>query len=160
MADVNIYVALISAVAGASGAAISQLTTVYREGRQAKLDRLERRAEKNYQACLELLRAAGNLRTQLANNNIYHGAEMGARLELVRQHAAATQLAADTISLLIPANFAKTAELIAEDAGNLADWAVANTDLNQGSMLRKPDFHELDHHVKTFRAEISDNSNI
>jgi hypothetical protein len=52
MADVSIYVALISAAAGVGGATIAQLTTALRESREAKRDRQERQAEATRQACI------------------------------------------------------------------------------------------------------------
>jgi hypothetical protein len=154
MAEVSIYVAVISAVAGIGGATISQLITAFREGSQAKRDRQERHAEAMRQACVELLRAAGDLRAQVANNYSYHGLEMGARLEQVRRYAAATQLYAVSVSLLAPEILGESADLLATAAGSLADWAVGNTNLEQGSMIREPNFRQLDDCVRAFRTKV------
>jgi hypothetical protein len=154
MTDVSIYVAVISAVAGVGGATIAQVTTAFREGRQVKRDRQERHAAATRQACVKLLRAAGNLRALVANNYSYHGNEMGARLEQVRRYAAATQLHAVSVSLLVPESIAESADLLATAAGSLADWTVSNTNLEQGSMIREPNFRQLDDCVKAFRTKV------
>jgi hypothetical protein len=158
MADVSIYVAVISAVAGIGGATISQITVAFREGLQAKRDRQERHAEATRQACVDLLGAAGNLRAQVANNYSYHGDEMGARLEQVRKYAADTQLHAVSVSLLVPESLAESANLLATAAGSLADWTVGNTTLEQGSMIREPNFRQLDDCVKAFRTKVVGNA--
>ena len=67
MADVPIYVAAITAGAGLIGALIPQAALVIREVRQAEKDRRERFVTAMRDACVELLGAAGELRT-LAEN--------------------------------------------------------------------------------------------
>jgi hypothetical protein len=157
MSDVSIYVALISGLAGVAGATVSQVTTAFREGRQAKRDRQEKHEEAKRRACEELLRAVGNLRTQVANNYTYHGEEMGTRLERVRNYAAAAQLHAVGVSLLAAESLAMLADVMAKAANSLAEWAVENTNLEQGSMIREPNFRDLDDRTKAFIEKVVGN---
>lgn len=155
MTDVSIYVALISASAGVLGATISQLTGALRESSQAKRDRQERSASAIRKACEKLLRAAGDLRTQVANNRSFRGdrAAMTARLEDVRKYAAATALYAVRVGMLVPGQLADQADRLAEAASSVAVAAVNNTDLDQGWVPVDPDFSRLDSCVDAFRRE-------
>jgi hypothetical protein len=92
MPDVSIYVAIITAAAGVLGATIPQVAMYRRDTRQAEWDRRDRRAETKRQACLDLLRAAGQLRTRVADAAQYHGDEMRGKLAAVRKSAAAVEL--------------------------------------------------------------------
>jgi len=89
MTDVPIYVAVITAVAGLLGALIPQASLVMREVRQAEKDRRERFATATRDACVDLLRAAGELRTLVENIRSYRGdaGGMRARVEEVQNHA-------------------------------------------------------------------------
>src|SRR5713226_7571226 len=80
MPDVSIYVAVIAAGAGVLGASIPQVAMFARDARRDERDRRERRAETRRQACLDLLRAGGELRTRLANAAQNHGTEFKAGL--------------------------------------------------------------------------------
>jgi hypothetical protein len=151
MASVPIYVAAITAAAGVLGAAIPQLSILLRDVRQAERDRGERRAAERRQACLDLLRAVGELRTQVANNADYNGTEMGERLAKVRKFAADAQLHAVSVALLAPVTFAEPAERLAVAANRLAEAAASDTDLKFGSTVRRPNFSELDKCVVAFR---------
>jgi hypothetical protein len=142
MTDVSIYIAVITAAAGVAGAAVSPVALAFKDGRQAKRDRAERQATAVREACVSLLRAAGELRTQVANARNYNGPEMGARLEDVRRLAADTQLYAASVAMLAD-SLATRAHLLATAAGKLADWTVENTNLTRGSLLLDPDFSEL-----------------
>jgi hypothetical protein len=156
---VNVYVAVISAVAGIAGAAISQAFIIIRDSQQAERDRQERdrdrqerQAAERQEACRELLRAAVGLRTQVANNFDYHdGPEMRERLAMVREYAAAAQLHATSVSMLAPAQFAEPADQLAEAASHLAEAAAKNTKLDQSTMLKLPSFTELNKLIETFR---------
>jgi hypothetical protein len=149
MADVSIYVAVISASAAILGAAVSPVSTAYQAHRQARRDRQERRETSAHRAFLQLLRAAADLRTQAANNHEYHGEEMAARLARVREHAADVGVHAISIALLAPP-LADPAGRLAEAAGRLAATAAENTDLAMGVSIRAPDFGELDACVAAF----------
>jgi hypothetical protein len=152
MADVSIYVALISASAGVVGAAVSPFGLAFKEGRQAKRDRAERRATAVRQACVDLLSAAGNLRTQVTNNRSFSGdrTTMGTRLEAVREYAAATALHAASVSLLA-SNLSEPADRVAAAAKTYADAAAQSTDLDKGWMPVEPSHDELDDAIKEFR---------
>lgn len=151
MADIPIYVAVITAAAGIIGAAIPQISFIVRDVRQAERDRLERHAAATRHACLELLRAVGELRAQVADNHEYHGEKMGARLAKVRKRAAAAEMHAVSVGLLVPATLAGPAERLAAAASRLAAVAAENTDLALGVMARAPNFTDLDACLATFR---------
>ena len=65
MADVPIYVAVITAAAGLIGALFPQASLVIREVRQAEKDRRERFATATREACVNLLQTSGELRTRV-----------------------------------------------------------------------------------------------
>jgi uncharacterized protein YicC (UPF0701 family) len=155
MSDVSIYVAVITAAAGVAGAAISQVTGALRESRQAKRDREERHATAARQACEKLLRAVGNLRTQVANNKSFRGNRetMTPRLEMVRKYAAAARVHAASVALLVPADVAEEADRLAAAAGSLAEWTEQNTDLDLGAVNGEPDFGDLDRCAAGFRIK-------
>jgi hypothetical protein len=153
MSDVSVYVALISGGAGVAGATISQLFSFVANTRQAKRDRQERYETAAQQACVDLLKAAGSLQTQVANNHEYHGEEMTGRLAEVRGYADATQEHAATVALLVPQTLAEPAEKVAAAATRLASRTAANTNLNPDFMNMPvlPDFSELNDCIKAFR---------
>jgi hypothetical protein len=150
MADVSIYVAVISASAAILGAAVSPLSAARQVSVQAKRDREERRETALRQACMDLLRAAADLRTQVANNHEYHGNETPARLAQVRQHAADAGVHAVSIALQAPQALADPARRLAAAADRLAVATAENTDLDMGVSVRPPDFTELDTCVEAF----------
>jgi hypothetical protein len=150
MADVSIYVAVISASAALLGSAIVPVSTAHQVRVQARRDRQERRETALRQACMDLLRAAADLRTQVANNHEYHGNEMAARLAQVRQHAADAGVHAVSIALQAQPRLADPARRLAEAADRLAVATAGNTDLAMGVSVRPPDFTELDACVEAF----------
>jgi hypothetical protein len=154
MADVPIYVAIITALAGLAGATIPQFTILRRDARNAERERQERKDEARRQACLDLLRVAGELRTQVANNFEYHGTEMAERLGKVRQAASEARLHAVEVSLRAPDRLAEPAEEVAAAAENLAVAAAENTDVNAGVMRNLPGFSALDVSIEDFRREV------
>jgi hypothetical protein len=135
MPDVSVYVAVVTAAAAVAAAAVSQIPVYVRDVRQAGQDRRERHAKIRREACLDLLGAAEDLRTSVANAVDYHGEEMSARLADIRNVAAAVQGHAAKIELLVPGTLAGTAERLASVAGQFAATAVANTDLDLGHMV-------------------------
>ena len=153
MSGVSVYVALISGGAGVFGATISQLFSFVGAGRQAKSDRRERYENAAQQACVNLLKAAGRLQTQVASNHEYHGAEMTERLAKVRRYAGAAEEHAATVALLVPDRLAEPATKVAAAATRLASAAAARTYLqpDRMNMPELPDFSELDQSVEAFR---------
>jgi hypothetical protein len=149
MADVSIYVALIAAGAGVIGAAIPQTAIA----RQARRDKREREATAWRSACLDLLGAVGELRTQIANNFEYHGSDMAERLAQVRRCATAAQQHATEVSVswMVPRRLVAPAQGLAAAASRLAVAAASETRLDQGAMVRLPDFTELEHCADEFR---------
>jgi hypothetical protein len=153
MADVSIYVAVISAGAGIAGASISQVTTAIRDTRRAERDRKERLADARHQGCVQLLRTVLELRVRVANNYDYHGEEMAARLAEIRECAARAEVEAVSIALMVPPDLARTAERLAAAAGRLATEATQNASLRLGASTRAPDFSELNDCVTAFKAQ-------
>jgi hypothetical protein len=150
--DTTVWVAAIAAGAAVVGATIPLVGTAIQSARQARRDRLERYQLYKRQACVELIRAVEDLRTQVANNHDYHGDEMAARLGLVRQYAAAAKVQAASISLLVPPELADPAQQLAEAAGRLAEAAERSTDLVLGVSTARPDPTELDASIAAFKT--------
>jgi hypothetical protein len=155
MADVPIYVAAITAAAGLIGALIPQAALVIREVRQDEKDRRERFATATRDACVELLRAAGELRTLAENIHYYRGEASGmrARVEEVLNHAEATRLHAASVGLLVPRRLADPADKVAVAARALADDVVQNTNLDRGVSIDRSDTRALDTCITKFRDE-------
>jgi hypothetical protein len=155
MANVPIYVALITAGTGIIAAAVPQAGIIFWNVRQDMQDRRDRQAAAARRACVRLLRAAGDLRTQVANNGSFQGDReiMAGRLEEVRKHAAAARLSAVEVGMLIPGSLAHSAERLAEAAAVFAHAAEQNTDLDLGRMVADPDYRELDACADAFRGQ-------
>jgi hypothetical protein len=144
MPDVSIYVAVITAAAGLAGATIPQVTILARDARQAERDRRERRADARRQACLDLLGAAGDLRTSVMSTALYHGPEIAQRLADVEAGSAAVNLHAVNVALLAP-DLSGPAERLAQAARDLALMTRRNTDVDGNQqMTSPPEFTELD----------------
>jgi hypothetical protein len=152
MSDVSIYVAVISACAGIAGAAVPQIASVVKDGRQAERDRKERRTDALRQDCAAILGAAGELRTLVANAARYQGDEMEDLLAKIRSSAEAVQLQTDK-ALLAPETLGGHAQQLAEAAARLAEEAVAHTDIRVKAMPSPPTFTEFDQCTKAFRKQ-------
>jgi hypothetical protein len=150
MSDVSLNVAVVTAAAAVGGAAIPAITVLLRDVRQAERDRRERCAEAKRQACLDLLRAAGELRTRVANTLQDPGDQIGARLAEIRESEGAVHLHAAGVALLAPAKLAEPAEALAMAASQVAVTAARDTD-RRGITIRPPDFTGLDESVAAFR---------
>jgi hypothetical protein len=143
---------VIAAGAGVIGQAISQAGVLSRCVRQAERDdRLERQAHAARQACLDLLGSAGELRTCVAHATEYRGDQMGSRLAEAREYAAATRRHAVIVASVAQGRLAVPAERLADAAASLAEAAVASTDHLVGSLVRCPDFADLDERFLVFR---------
>jgi hypothetical protein len=154
MADVSIYVALISATAGVAGGTVPSAIAAIRDGHRAERDRQEQLAEARRQACVELLRTVLELRVHIANKHDYHGGEMAAQVGAIRELAAAAEVAAVSIALMVPPGLAKAAERLAEVAGRVAAVASDPASLQLGASPQEPpDFSELDECVVAFKAQ-------
>jgi hypothetical protein len=157
MADGSIYVAVISASAAILGAAVSAVSVTYQNARQAERDRQQRREEQKQRheeearsACMDLLRAAVELRTQVENNQGYQGKEMRDRLAQVRQHASDAALHAVRIGTIEPGVFANFADELARAARNLCVAAAENTNLEMNMSNEMPDLGELNDRIEAF----------
>ena len=151
MPDVSVYVALITAGAAVLGAGASQIPVYLRDIRQPSQDRRDRQADARRQACLDLLRASGDLLTDVANAGDYHGDEMANRLAEIRKLAAAVQIHAATIELLAPGKLSGAAAQLAGAAERFAAATAANTDLQLNQMVTAPDPAELSAAMGAFR---------
>lgn len=156
MADVSIFVPVISAAAAILGAAVSPVTTVFQSSRQAKQARQERQEAARRQAYIDLVKAAVDLRALVANNHDYHGDEMAARLAQVRQHAADARVHAFDIALVSPGRLADSAAQLAAAVGRAAVSAAENTDLSMGVSVKAPDFEGLDACIADFTSRALD----
>jgi hypothetical protein len=148
--DVSIYVALITGAAGAIGATVPQLATVFGENRQAKRNREERTASARQQAYIELLGAAADLRTRVANTAMYHGSEMPVRLADIRTSAADVQVKASKVAFLAP-HLAGPAQGLGTSAAGLAADAVTNTNMTT-NVMNVPEFTAFDQSVAGFNT--------
>jgi hypothetical protein len=148
MADVSIYVAVISAAAGIVGATVPQASTAIREARRAERDRQDRLSEERRQAYVQLLRTVLDLRVLVANSHEHHGGEMAARLAEMRQFAADARVTAAGIELMVqaPPALGDTAERLAQAADRLAEAVAENASL-------PPDFRELDECIRAFKDQ-------
>jgi hypothetical protein len=140
MADGSIYVAVISASAAILAAAVSAVSVAHQNARQAERDRQQRREELQRQheeqvrrVCMDLLRAAIDLRTQVENNRGYQGQEMMSRLAQVRKHGSDAALHAVQIGMIEPDAFSDLAKKLAQAAGRLAQEATENSNLEMNS---------------------------
>jgi hypothetical protein len=155
MGDVPVWVAAITAAAGIVGAAIPQVAIVLRDVRQAERDRRERSAVMARDACVALLRAAGEVRTLTESIRGYRGDAKGMRerVEDVRRRAEATRVHAAEVSMQAPGRLAEPAEQVASAASDLADDVVRNTDLDQGVLIGNPNVTKLAECITAFRQE-------
>jgi hypothetical protein len=153
--DVSIYVALITGGAGAIGAATPQLATVFRDNRQASRDRQERGVSARQQAYVELLGAAADLRTRVANTAMY-SSETLVRLAEIRGCAADAQVRAAKVAFLAD-ELAEPAGALASAATDLAAAAVQNTDMTT-NVMRSPDFTSFDEAVDEFKLKATGNA--
>ncbi len=151
MTDVSLYVAAITAAAGIGGAAIPAIAVLIRDVKQADRDRRDRQAETKRQACLDLLRAASELRARVANTADYHGDEIGARLAQIRESEAAIHLSAAGVALLTPKNLAEPAARVASAASRLVMSAEEKVDKDAKQLVTRPKFEEFDKSVTAFQ---------
>jgi hypothetical protein len=143
MADSTIAAAIIAASAAVAGATIPAVAAAIATARVKLHERREKQETERREACVALLQAVGDLRTQVANNYDYHGPETAARLAIVRAHAASVRLYAIRVALAAPP-LGLAADELASAAEQLARATAAATDLSLGAMISEPDLTELD----------------
>jgi hypothetical protein len=158
MAEVSLYVAVVTAVTGIVAASVPTVATFVRDGRQAQreesraaLDRLDRRAGEMRQACLDVLNATGELRARLGNASQVHGPELAVRLGEIRAAAAAVQLHAVSVALLAQGQLAGPAQGLADAAATLVTATEGSIDTAAQQSRGLPDFVEFDEREKEFR---------
>jgi hypothetical protein len=153
MADVPIYVAVITAGAGFLGALVPQASIVFREIRQRELDRQDRYVAQARGACLDLLRASGCLSAHVKNMNTYRGDRNGLcnRLEEARGYLADVQLHAASVGMAAPRELTGLAGQLVAAAESLTKSVEEVTDLDNAEMLDKPNTGPLDELISMFR---------
>jgi hypothetical protein len=153
MVGVSIWVAVVTAGAGIIGATIPQVVSVIRDVRQAERDRRERSATMTRDACVALLRSAGEARTLTESLLSYRGDAKGMRERVgeVRNRAEETRVHAAEVSMLLPATLEEPADQVASAASDLADDVVRNTNLNEGVLIGDPDVSKLIECIAAFR---------
>jgi hypothetical protein len=152
MADVPIYVAVISALAAILGASVTPLTSAAISAREARVKRREDHASQVRAESVSLLRAAWDLRTMTQNNHEYHGAKMAKRLAKVRERAADAAVRSATIALLSPGPLASAAAELSGAAQRLAASAAATTNLDMGVSTDAPNLAGLDLRIAEFET--------
>lgn len=153
MADVPLYVAIVTAGAGIIGAAIPHVTTVIRDTRQAERDRRERLAQALRDVCVDLLRAAGELRTLTENIASYRGDANGMRALVgdVRGHAEATRLHAARVGLEASGQLAESAYQLATAASDLVGDVERNIDMDRGVVIGHASVNALVSSIAAFQ---------
>jgi hypothetical protein len=153
MVDVPIWVAIITALAGIFGAAIPQGAILIRDVRQAKRDRKERFDAATRDACVALLRAAGELRSLAEGWRSYRGDPPAvlARVAAARGLAEATRLQAVNVSMQAPGQLGTPADAVADAATAAVVEVVTNTDLSHGVVLGDPSVSALVTAINAFR---------
>jgi hypothetical protein len=152
MVDVPIWVAIITALAGILGAAIPQGAIVIRDVRQAERDRKERFDTATRDACVALVRAAGELRSLAEGWRSYRGDPTAvlARVAEARGLAEATRLHAVDVSMQVPGQLGRPANKLADAATALVVDVVTNTDLSRGVVLGDPNVDALATSIHAF----------
>jgi hypothetical protein len=155
MPDVSIFVAIIAGGGAVLGAAVSPLSLAYQNSRQSEQNRRERRETETRQACTGLLKAARDLRVQVANNHAYQGNDISSRLERVRQLAADAASFTDSVLLLVPTDVSDSARRLTVTVSRLAETAEANIDSDVRMSIRSPDFSAVDECIVDFSKRVA-----
>jgi len=148
--DVSIYVALITGAAGAIGATVPQLATVFGENRRDKRTREERGADTRQQAYVDLLGAAADFRARVANTAMYGGDEILVRLAEIRSSAAEVDVKAAKVAF-VAGGLAASAGPVASETASLAAAAIQMTNTTTG-VMSTPSFIAFDAAVAAFRS--------
>jgi hypothetical protein len=145
MGDVSVAVAAISAGAALLGATISQVSAAYQDSQRAKHERNEQYDNALRAACVDLLRAIGDLRDHVADNYFYPGgAEMGDRMAQMRHCLTTAKVNAVSVTLLAPRALAQPVRELTNAADQLTAMAVQATDRALRAANQAPDFTDLD----------------
>ena len=151
MGDVSVAVAAISAGAALLGASISQISAAYQELQRARREREEQYDNALRAACVDLLRAIGDLRDRVADNYFYPGgAEMGDRLAQVRHCLTTAKVHAVSVALMAPRTLAQPVKDLTEAADRFTTMAVQATDRTLRAANQAPDFTDLDARTTAF----------
>ncbi|HXL87742.1 MAG TPA: hypothetical protein VN969_01960 [Streptosporangiaceae bacterium] len=151
MGDASVAVAAISAGAALLGATLSQVSAAFQDSRRARHERQEQYDDSLRAACVDLLRAVGDLRDRVADNYFYPGgAEMGDRLAQMRHCLTTAKVQAVSVALLAPRALAQPARELTEAAERLTAKTVQATDRMLRAANQAPDFTELDARVLAF----------
>jgi hypothetical protein len=149
-------VPIISAGAAVLGASVSPVAAAYQTLRQTRRNRAFEHETAVGEACTCLLRAAYDFRAQVANNHAYHafhGTEMSARLERVRELNADVAVHAARVAMLESGHLGDAATALAVTVGNLITASQPTTKIEKGVSAQEPVFGELDSSLIAFRTQ-------
>lgn len=157
MADVSIYVAVVTGAAGVLGAAIPQTAGAIRDGFRMRREHREQLDLERYEACIRLLRAVWELRVLAETMQEFPGDHMDTQLVDIRGRQATAELEAMGVARMVGAEFpelVKATQRLSEAASRFADAAGTNASRQPDSRDRAPlVFGELDECVMAFKAE-------
>jgi hypothetical protein len=151
MTDVALSVAVVTAATGIVAASVPQVSSLVSDARKASRAQRERGAGDLRRACLDILSAAGDLRMKVDNAALARGDEMSRWLAEIRAAAAAVQLHAVSVALLVPGRLGECAQALADAAASLATAAAASTEPVAHQMVTRPDLAGLDAASVAFR---------
>jgi Caspase domain len=129
------------------------LVQALRPGFSARRAQQERLVAARRGACIDLFRAAIDLRALVANTFDYYGSEMESRLQEIRASGRAIQVYGLALTLLATENLIDPANRLAAAATLLAEGTLKMSDISRGLMISAPDFSELDSCSEDFRDE-------
>jgi hypothetical protein len=143
MADVTLYVAIVTGGFTAVGAAIPQFST----SRQAQRAEHERSEAVRRDACLALVRSAIELRTQVANYHERGGSDVAPQLAAIRERAAAAEICAHTVAFMLPP--------LADFTMSIAAVAMRLAEEAERYPKRPPDFLDLNARILAFARKVA-----
>jgi hypothetical protein len=153
MAEVSVYVAVISAAAGIVGSAVPQATSVIRDSLRDRRIRAERLAGQRSRACVGLLRTVLDLRVRVANIYDYYGDQMTEQRAEIRDCAARAEVQAIKVALLGQSTeLGEAAQKLAAAAARLAAAAAESASVQLRASTTAPDFTELDKLTEVFKS--------
>jgi hypothetical protein len=135
-----------------------------REEAQFNRQRKDQRTQARRQACVDLLGAVTQLKSEIEIAGQRHWKDMNVRLATIQQHAVFAGLHASRVVLLSPET-AEAALALASVAGRLAAATAENTNMGYqgeqflgGQITHPVDFTKFDEYIKRFSQAAVQNS--
>jgi hypothetical protein len=158
MADVPIWVPVITAMASIVAGTIPLVINALRADRRDMRDRQERLARERQRhswkvrrECSVLLRAARDFRVLVENDDEYNGPDKAEHGWAIRERASDLTGRADAIGMLVP-GLAAPADALAEAATCLVPVMTDDKGRLLGGSTKRPDFTEYERRIKAFKA--------